>query len=75
MKLGESTDKSKKRQLAQLGELLDFCKGEITGAQVIVEVDGRRLRVSTARFEPSLTHPRGRLVMTAVPDQWIGGDA
>ena len=55
-------------RISQLGELCDLLMGEITGAQLVVEVNediptGHRYAVIGARFESTIEHPRGRLVL------------
>jgi hypothetical protein len=62
-----STDKSHGTidvEIAQMGELGEALRGHITGAQVIVEApDGHRYGLVGLRWEPTLEHPQGRLVL------------
>ena len=57
--MGHST----RKEVAQAGELFDILRGEITGAELVsVLPDGRRVAEVGASYEPTLEHPRGRLL-------------
>jgi hypothetical protein len=49
------------RQICELGEMM---LGEITGAHVVAVLpDGRRFAVETAQMVPTISHPRGMLLL------------
>jgi len=51
-------------EVAQMGELADALNGHITGAHLIVEAgDGHRYEVKGFRWEPTVEHPEGRLIL------------
>lgn len=63
---GVTVDGTAPQQIAQLGELFDLLNaGGITGAQLVMESPelGRR-QVTAARYEGTLEHPMGRLILT-----------
>jgi hypothetical protein len=53
------------QQICQMGELGEALHGHITGAAVIAEctADGHRYQVNGIRWEPTLEHPEGRLIL------------
>lgn len=53
------------QEIAQMGELANEMNGHITGADVIAEctADGHRYEVKGLRWEPSMEHPEGRLIL------------
>lgn len=60
-------------EIDQLGEFLDACRGEITGAFLVVELpDGTRQRVTAVRFEGAPGVNRSA-ILTTDPERWCPG--
>ena len=56
--------RSTRMAVAQAGELFDILRGGITGAELVAVLpDKRRVAVVGASYEPTVQHPRGRLVL------------
>jgi hypothetical protein len=52
-------------EIGQMGELGEALKGHITGAYVIAEstADGHRYEVTGLRWERTMEHPQGALIL------------
>lgn len=52
-------------KVTQMADLIDAMHGHITGANLIVEstADGHRYQVNGIRWEPTIEHPEGRLIL------------